>query len=289
MNEHRFFPRFTSGIAPSPQVASSILISEREDLETAGIIQSRLFPSRLPQLAGLDYYGECRPAGRVGGDFFDFVLLPENILAVSIGDVSGHGISAAIMMSGMQAFLRGLTAHRGGPVTGVVEELNRAVCQTSPDNFYATLLYAHVDPVRRQMHYVSAGHEPALLVRSRTGEIQRLDSTGTVLGLTARTTFEQRVLSFEPDDVFVAFTDGVTEAADSEGRELGQKGVIRILEDCARARASDLVCRIVEEVDRFTTYAAPLDDRTAVAIRFTGRASQATFVEDTVELAFAAA
>jgi phosphoserine phosphatase RsbU/P len=289
MNEHSFFSRYPSSEDSPFQRESSTLMPDSEDLETAECIQSRLFPSRMPHLDGLDYHGECRPAGRLGGDFFDFVLLPENVLAASIGDVSGHGISAAIMMSGMQAFLRGLTAHRGGLATRVVDELNQAVYQTSPDNFYATLFYAQIEAARHEMRYVSAGHEPALLIRAKTGEVQSLDSTGTVLGLTPRSVYRQRIISIEPGDVFVAFTDGITDTVDPEGNELGQQGLIRILKDCAHARASDIASRIVAEVDRFSDYQKPMDDRTTVVIRFGKRESQGISIEQSRELAFAAA
>lgn len=153
-------------------------------------------PGRLPHIAGLDYCGDCHPAGEVCGDFFDFRRLPGNELAVSIGDVSGREIGAALLMSGIQAFLRGLTSRGSGEILGVVEELNRVVCQVAPDNLYSTLFYAHVDPRRREVRYVNAGHEPPLLWRKRTGRPQRLDSTGTVLGLTRES---------EQSDLFTAF------------------------------------------------------------------------------------
>ena len=151
------------------------------------------------------------------------------------------------------------------------------------------MLYARVDVLRRQIHYASARHEPALLVRNRTGVIQPLDSTGTVLGLTSRSTYQQRIVSFEPGMCSSRSSDGITDAVDSEGCEFGQKGVVRIIQDCARARASDLVGRVVEEVDRFTRHQKPSDDRTAIAIRFAERAALSTSHEEAFELAFAAA
>jgi sigma-B regulation protein RsbU (phosphoserine phosphatase) len=244
----------------------------------------------LSSVKGLDYYGECQLAGGVGGDFFDFVRLDDHCLSVSVGDIAGQGAGAAIMMSGLRAFLRGLTASVGREISSVVEELNRAVCQASPDNFYATLFHAHVDPVGRQIHYVSAGHEPALLIRSSTGLVQRLDSTGTVLGLTARSRYQQRVVTFAHGDILVAFTDGIPDATDDKGRELGHQGVVRLVRSSGAVRAVDLVNRIMEEVERFAGKTLPADDRTAVAIRFTDAARQSAKEEhDEVELAFAAA
>jgi sigma-B regulation protein RsbU (phosphoserine phosphatase) len=244
----------------------------------------------LSSLKGLDYYGECQPASQMGGDFFDFLPLEYHCLAVSVGDVSAHGAGAAIMVSGLRAFLRGLTAPAGGEITSVVEELNRAVCQASPDNFYATLFHAQVDPASHQIHYVSAGHEPALLIRNGTGVVQRLDSTGTVLGLTARSRYQQRVVTYAPGDTLVAFTDGIPDATDDKGHELGHQGIVRLVRNSGAVRAVDLVNRIMEEADRFASGGLPADDRTAVAIRFNDAARQAAKEEqDEVELAFAAA
>ncbi|MBZ5617251.1 MAG: PP2C family protein-serine/threonine phosphatase [Acidobacteriia bacterium] len=257
-------------------------------MQTAREIQGRFLPGRLPHIAGLDYCGDCRPAGDVGGDFFDFRRMPGNELAVSVGDVSGHGIGAAILMSGIQAFLRGL-GRGSGEMPGVIEALNRVVCQVAPDNIYATLFYAHVDPERREVRYVSAGHEPPLLLRKRTGRAERLDSTGTVLGLTRRTVYEQRTMGMAPGDVLVAFTDGVTEAADAEGREWSENGVLSVLRRCQDARGSELVAEILESAGRFADPEAPTDDRTAVVVRLTGMAERPLQEEETMVLALAAA
>jgi sigma-B regulation protein RsbU (phosphoserine phosphatase) len=219
------------------------------------------FLCELPAVKGLDYYGECQPAGCVGGDFFDFVSLRDHGLAVSVGDVSGHSAGAAIMTSGLRTYLRGLTAFSGRELTTVVEELNRVVCETSQDNFYVTLFHAHVDPSGRQIHYVSAGHEPALLIDNGTGIVQRLDRTGTVLGLTARSRYEQRVVAFSPGDILVAFTDGIPDTTDDKGRELGHQGVVRLVRNSGCIRAVDLVNRIMEEANRFARDAQPSDGR----------------------------
>jgi sigma-B regulation protein RsbU (phosphoserine phosphatase) len=278
-----------SNLAPLPSSPLGLFRHIYEDLEAAREIQSRLLVCRQPHIEGLDYFGDCRPVAEIGGDFFDFLPLPAGGLAVTVGDVSGHGIGSAILMSGLRAFLRGLTARGCGEIAGVVEELNRALHQTSPDNFYATLFYAHFDPLRRQLHYVSAGHEPAMLLRKRTGCIHRLESTGTVLGLTDRSRFGRRTMSIEAGDVLVAYTDGITDATDAEGREWTEAGIRQVLECHPGARASDLVGLIMEEVDRFAGHSGPVDDRTVAAVRFTGMLERAIPEEDSIELAFAAA
>jgi sigma-B regulation protein RsbU (phosphoserine phosphatase) len=274
------------------QFEESALLSLRrlnQDLLAAREIQSRFLPGRLPHIAGLDYSGDCQPAGEVGGDFFDFRRPTGNELSVWVGDVSGHGFGAAILMSGIQSFLRGVTGRGSSEMPGVVEELNRSVCQVAPDNIYVTLFYAHVDPQRREVRYVNAGHEPPLLLRRRTGSAQRLDSTGTVLGLTGRAVYAQRTIRVDPGDVLVAFTDGVTEATDIEGQQWGENGVLNVLRRCKHARGSELVAEILESAGRFADPAAPADDRTAVVVRLTDPAERTSQGEEATELAFAAA
>lgn len=242
----------------------------RLDLQAAREVQSRLFPARLPGIAGLDYYGECQVADEVGGDFFDFIPLAGRGLGLSVGDVSGHGVSSAIVMSGLQVLLRSLSMQGNGAISETVQRLNRSICQVAPEHLYASLFFAWIDPVRREMRYVNAGHEPALLVRKNTNIVHRFTSTGTVLGLTPETAYGQRAVALEPGDVLAVFTDGVTEAADSEHRELREEGVLQVIHRNAGARAVELVERIVDRVDRFTGGVRQTDDRTVAVVRFTG-------------------
>lgn len=239
-------------------VAPSVADRRRNGLDLRTVIQ------------GLDYYGECQPAGGAGRDFFDFVPLGKRALAVSLGDVSGTGISSAIMRSGLQAFLRGLIADRRGDVPSVVQELNRTIYEVSPDDFYATLFYARIDPLRWQLQYASAGHEPALLIRREATRAHRLERTGTVLGLSGRTAYGQRTVVLEPGDLLVAFTDGVAGVIDAGGRELCDAGVLGVVRRHPDARASEIAGQILEEVSRLTDRSGQAADRTVVVVRFTG-------------------
>lgn len=253
------------------------------NLDAARGILEHILPGHLPRIRGLDYHGECRAAGAVGRDFFDFPSPSEQGLGVAVGDLSALGAGSAIMLSGMQALLRGLTSHGCGDISGMVEELNRALHRTSPGDFYATLFYAHVDPVRRELHYVNAGHEPALLIR-QAGRVYQLGSTGTVLGLTSRSAYGRRTVPLEPGDVLVAYTDGVAEAADAEGREFGSHGVLRVVRGHPFAKAADLARGILTAADRFTADSVPADDRTVAVVRFTGEAGKDLLESEACEL-----
>jgi phosphoserine phosphatase RsbU/P len=277
-----------SGYA-SPLAESETLRMIRAEFRTAHDVQSCLFPHQMRRVEGLDYYGECQPAGDIGGDFFDFVPFHSKGLFVSVGDVSGHGIGAAIIMSGLQSLLRSLSAGESNELPRIVQGLNRSVCEISPDNFYATLFYGLVDPVRRQLKYVSAGHEPALLFHQRTGRMRRLESTGTVLGLTARSNYTQHIVPVEPGDVLVAFTDGITEAADGNGEEFREEGVLRILRHYPKAGAVELSGRIMDAVDDFRTRTAHADDRTVAVVRMIAAAEKEPFRRQAEEFELAAA
>lgn len=268
------FPRPNAAILPA---LLADLARMREDLRTARDVQSRLFPSRLPRIQGLDYHGACRPAQDVGGDFYDFVALEPHGLAISVGDVSGHGLGAGILMSGLQALLRGLTTHGRNQIGHVMRDLNHAAWLASPDNFYATLFYAYLDPLRRELQYVSAGHESALLIRHRTARVHRLDSTGTVLGLSDRTVYGHRTLPLEPGDLLIAHTDGITDARNAEGREFGERGLLDVVERNLDARACDLAGDIMEAIDDYAVPGEADDDRTVVVVRFKGTAEDSLF------------
>ena len=244
--------------------------------------------SMLPHIPGLDYYGDCQPAGDVGGDFFDFVPDRTNDLVMTVGDVSGHDREAAMLMSFVQTLLHSLAAQPHGAISEVVHELNRAVCRVSPDHFFVTLFCAAFDPRSRELHYTSAGHEPALLVRNHGGRAIRLESTGTVLGLTTRAVYGQRRIGLEPGDVLVAFTDGVTEATDSQGRELRDIGILQVVREYPYASSTELVGRIMDAAGRFAGQAPPADDRTVAVVRFMGPAD-ARIGAEAAEMAFAAA
>src|SRR5947209_1502079 len=134
------------------------------ELEIAREVQEHLFPQRLPKVPDLDYCGCCRPAREVGGDYYDFLELPNGKLGIAIGDVSGKGVGAALMMASLEASLRG-QASLGHDLAELMKRVNSLVYQASSANRYATLFYAEYDPRSRQLSYVNAGHNPPVILR----------------------------------------------------------------------------------------------------------------------------
>ena len=238
---------------------------------------------------GLDYYGECQPAGQTVRDFFDFLALPSNGLLVFIGEVSGAGIGARLLASGIQALLRTGHTQALGDLGALVQGLNRSICDIASADFYATLFCAYLNPFRRQLQYVSAGHEPALLFDQSSKRLRRLESTGTVLGLTTRSAYRHRTVSIEAGDVLIACTDGITDGAGNEGRGLREDGVAGIVRDNPSAGAAKMSKHIMEAAERFRASLPAIDDETVVVVRVLNAASQEPFRRHAEELAMAGA
>lgn len=237
-------------------------------------IHPGLFPYNRAQIAGIDYYGECRPAREMAWDFFEFLPLECRNLVCSLGRITGQGITAAFTMASLQAFLRNLTRHHRGSFAAIVRDLNRAIYEISPDSFYASLFYAWIDADRAQLHYVSAGHGPVLLIRPGDPRVRRLEYTGTVLGLSLRCEFRERTVGLEAGDLLLAMTDGIADTVREE----------QILE-VVRKRADRRPVEIVSEV---LDSACGSQDRTALAVRYFGR-GEARLIETEEELACSAA
>ncbi len=242
--------------------------SDRE-LEIAREVQQRLFPQTLPTVRGLDFAGYCRPALGVGGDYYDFIRLPEDCLGVAIGDVSGKGIAAALMMASLQASLRGQIISPCPSLAQMIQHVNHLVFEASATNRYATFFYAQYDPASRLMHYVNAGHNPPMVYR-KTGSgshFHRLETGGTVIGLFADFPYQEGTLQLEQGDLFVGFTDGISEAMDRQDEEFSEERLMETVRQCEARSAAEIVTCLLDQVDAFTAGAPQHDDMTLVVMR----------------------
>ncbi len=257
--------------ALSDTIRREIAARERLDreLEIARDVQQHLFPQRLPRVEGLDFAGYCRPAEGVGGDYYDFIRLPDEKLGIAIGDVSGKGIAAALLMASLQASLRGQTIKPCDTLAEMIHNINRLVYDASADNRYATFFYAEYDPHTRLLRYVNAGHNSPIVLRKdrNTPEVTRLDKGGLVIGFFPDSAFEEGFVILRRGDVFVAFTDGISEAMNDRDEEFEERRLIAVLEEHEARTAADLISEVLEHVDRFTTGARQHDDMTLVVLR----------------------
>ena len=253
------------------EIADEVAQRERlnREVEIAREVQERLFPQKLPAIAGLDYAGHCRPALGVGGDYYDFLALPQGHLGVAIGDVSGKGIAAALMMASLQASLRGEATRAPENLAAAVANVNRLVYEASSDNRYATFFYGQYDPTTRKFDYVNAGHNPPMLFHCSTGQwiVTRLDVGGTVVGLFETYPYQQASVSLGAGDLLVAYTDGISEAMNSADQEWGEECMMKTVEACNGLSAQQVLDRIFQDADTFVAGAKQHDDMTLVILR----------------------
>jgi sigma-B regulation protein RsbU (phosphoserine phosphatase) len=247
-------------------------VAQRErisrEIEIAREVQERLFPQTYPAVSGIDLAGFCRPAQVVGGDYYDFFLLPSNSsdeahLALALGDISGKGISAALLMASLRASLRSIAGLQQGNLAAHISHVNSLVYESSTANRYATFFYAELDPTTRLLTYVNAGHNPPYILRGV--QAIPLEPTGTVVGLLPDAEYAQATIQLERGDVLLAFTDGISEAMNHDHEEWGEDRMIASADQRLsqpNCPAQQLLTCIFEAADKFTAGAPQHDDMT---------------------------
>jgi len=227
----------------------------------AQAIQRALLPPSLPSMPGVSLAARWEPAKAFGGDCYDALRLTDTHLAISIADVCGKGLPAALLMSNLLASLRAFAASERSP-RDVVTSVNRALCRQKDVRRFVTLFYALYDSATRVLIYTNAGHNPPLVLR-RDGSCERLASGGMVTGIFNDGAYEEGMITLGPGDRLVLFTDGITEARSRSGDEFDDAGLLRTLDRCRNLDAQATVDAIFTDVGAFA--GGPLeDDATAV-------------------------
>jgi serine phosphatase RsbU (regulator of sigma subunit) len=230
------------------------LESERraaQEMEIAKQVQARLFPQTLPPLRTLDYAGMCIQARQVGGDYYDFLNLGRERLGLVIGDISGKGIAAALMMANLQANMRSQCAIAVDQPRRLLQSVNRLFYENTTDSAYATLFFAEYDDRENRLRYVNCGHLSALLLRN-DDTLERLDSTCTVLGLFDEWDCSMGESRLFPGDTLALYTDGVTESFNDAGEEFGEERMVEALRRRRESSSQDSLAAIVDEVRQFS-------------------------------------
>jgi serine phosphatase RsbU (regulator of sigma subunit) len=222
-----------------------------QELEIAKQVQARLFPQRLPPVPALDYAGTCIQARSVGGDYYDFLDLGAEHVALVLGDIAGKGIAAALLMANLQAILRSQCVNAADRPEQFLGSVNRLLFENTAPSAYATLFYADYQHGTGRLRYANCGHLCALVLRS-DGVIDRLDATCTVVGLFEDwrgSTAETRLAS---GDILALYTDGVTESFNDAGEEFGEQRLMDALRRHRQQPAKQLASAIIDEVLRFS-------------------------------------
>ena len=206
--------------------ADPVAVDVSQDWVTACDVQERFMQYPCPTCAmqSVSYSARCRQVRALGGDCYDFLPLAQNRLAFAIGDASGKSVAAALMIAGVQASLRTAAAFAGNDPGAVLGAVNAHIHASSLADRYATVFYGVFDGSTRRLHYVNAGHNPPIVIR-RDGSTMRLEAGGLPVGVFADSSYEEGVVQLRSGDMVVAYTDGVTEAANTVGEEWGIEGL----------------------------------------------------------------
>ncbi len=236
---------------------------QEQELAKAREIQEGLLPKKIPQIKGLDVAGAWQPASTVGGDYFDVLKFSEKKIGVCIGDVVGKGISAALLMANLQASFRAFASEAGSPGI-LVGKLNEVISSNIADDKFITFCYCMIDTTYNRLTYASAGHCPPILFH-KSGEAVPLKEGGTPLGIFPDRKYEDAGLQLECGDLLVLYTDGLTEAMNSDEQEFGERRLVELGSRNIALSASEMLAAIKKEVVSFCNGSFQ-DDFTLVVI-----------------------
>ncbi len=254
-------------------IQNSYLVEEQiekerleKEVRLARQIQERLLPQEIPTLPGVEVAALALPSREVGGDYLDVLRLDDHRLLVAIADVTGKGVPAAMLMSNVQACLHTL-APMDLTLEAATAHINRVICENTDFDKFITFFHGIYDANERSFHYVNAGHNPPMLVRT-DGEVELLETGGLLLGVMKNMPYERGVVTLRPGDVLALFTDGVTEAMSPEEEEYEEPRLEACLKAHHHRSAQDVLDAVQDDVRRFTGDVPILsDDRTMVVLK----------------------
>ena len=233
------------------------------ETENARLIQRALLPSSLPALRGCDVAAIWQPASAFGGDCYDAFRFGDVLMGVSIADVAGKGLPAALVMANLQASIRACVGPCATPQS-VAAGVNRALCRNVNLSTFVTFFYCVIDCALQTVRFTNAGHNPPILVHA-DGSVDRLATGGMVLGLFEDTTFEHGEVALRPGDRLVLFTDGVTEAERGDGTEFGDADLVQTIQNHRYKNAREVIESVMSAVREFTG-GSFRDDATLVCV-----------------------
>ena len=265
------FDEVTHAVEAQRRALAEKLESERratQEIEIAKQVQARLFPQTSPPLKTLEYAGLCIQARKVGGDYYDFLSLGGGRLGFVIGDISGKGIAAALLMANLQANLRSQCAIALDQPQRLLCSVNQLFCDNTPDGAFATLFFAEYDDTASRLRYANCGHLPGLVLRS-DNTVERLAATATVLGIFKDWDCEIRECQLHPGDTFALYTDGISESYNSADEQFGEQRLIEALQRHRESSSQAALTSIVDEVQRFSPHEQH-DDITLIIAKHLG-------------------
>jgi serine phosphatase RsbU (regulator of sigma subunit) len=219
----------------------------------------------VPRVNGVEIAGHNAPCHTVGGDYYDFVTYEDGRVLIALADVAGKGMSAALLMSNLQARLQ-MLAEDHADLGKLMMRLDRSLAVSCPKNRFITMFVSVIDPKSGEMLYVNAGHNPPLVARA-SGEVDRLSNSGTVLGILPDLGYEEQRTTLEPGDVLAMFSDGVTESVGTNGEEFGEEQLGGLLVQHRAQEAGEVIDSVLANIREWTGAAPADDDVTLVVVR----------------------
>jgi sigma-B regulation protein RsbU (phosphoserine phosphatase) len=247
------------------------LTEQKKALDLAGKVQKSLIPSKAPSIEGLDIAGRSDSCDEVGGDYFDFLYGPDysdKRVKVVVGDIAGHGVDAALLMTSARAFIRSRAAQPGSPAQ-IVSSMNNDLANDMKDSgHFMTLFFLEIDPQTGAVQWVRAGHEPALIYHPDEDKFDELLGEGIALGIEEEFAYAEYALKrMAPGTVVALGTDGIWETTNSRGEAFGKERFRNIIKAHSHAPAQEILDQVFDEVNRFTEGTPPQDDITLVVIK----------------------
>ncbi len=241
----------------------------KQELHVAKDIQQGMLPTKIIERPRIEIAGFNRPCDETGGDYFDYINMPDRRMGVVIGDVSGHGIGAALFMATARALLRAFTYKIGNPAE-VLGEVNRFLERDMPTGSFMTLFFAEINTTTGALRYASAGHNPCFIFRKNTGSFEELHKTGPGLGIIASTEYGIRETTpLEPGDILLLYTDGIPEAMSPDKELFGEERMKNLLAGLQERPPQEIVNQLVRAVTEFTKRDEFQDDLTLVVVKGT--------------------
>ncbi|NLE04958.1 MAG: PP2C family protein-serine/threonine phosphatase, partial [Crenarchaeota archaeon] len=239
-----------------------------KELEIAKGIQQSFLPEIEPKITGIDIAASNIPAREVGGDFYDFIPIRENVWGLAIADVSGKGVPAALFMALSRTLIRA-SATGNQNISQAIERANDLICADAKTGMFVTLFYAILDAKKRNLKYVNAGHNPPLLFKKNSGDIILLKAQGIALGVIDGVKLQELEIQVESGDIITLFTDGVIEAIDKKEEQFGQHRLLKIIEENHNLQAKEIIKKIEEAVTDFSGGQPQFDDITLMILKVT--------------------
>lgn len=243
----------------------TMVVDVTQDWAVACDVQQGFMKHAELGMETLSYSARCRQMRELGGDCYDFMTLPHNRLALAVGDASGKGLAAALMIANVQSSLRTAALFAGNDGPAILGKVNRQVHASSLADRYATVFYGVFDGATRMLRYVNAGHNPPLVLRGDKTSVA-LETGGMPVGLFPNSRYEQGAVQLHPGDVLVAYTDGVIETLNPSGEEWGIEGLRKAASESGIQGTEEIVESVFGAMDEFSQ-GQQRDDETVVVVR----------------------